>query len=272
MNDKNEHPERNVLGDHRRQWRNCLYVYPVISRRAEGLSIGVNLNIDKRCNFACRYCQIDRHLHRQGLRIDTDRLQNELTLALHAATSGELWSEPYFAATPEKFRRINDIAFSGDGEPTCVENFPQAVAAAAIAAKQACNASEVKIVVITNATQLDQPQFQQALPLLDSHNGEIWAKLDAGTNNYFQIVNRPRPRIPLDRIVQNILSVATARPVVIQTLWFNIDGVAPAPQEIEAYIGQLRKILDGGGKIKLVQLHTIARPRKAIRPRWKMTR
>ena len=46
---------------------------------------------------------------------------------------------------------------------------------------------------------------------------------------------------------------------MIQTLLFALDGAPPPPEEIQAYCGRLRQILDGGGQIRLVQVHTIAR-------------
>jgi wyosine [tRNA(Phe)-imidazoG37] synthetase (radical SAM superfamily) len=255
-----QHPEHlPVTRDHRRQWRRCLYVYPVISRRSKGLSIGVNLNPDKQCNFSCIYCQIDRRIRRDLNEVDLPTLAGELRLALQEATSGNLWSEARFAPTPEALRRINDIAFSGDGEPTCLPNFDEAVEIAAAARKE-IGRNDVKIVVITNASQFDQPQFKRALPLLDAGNGEIWAKLDAGTEEFFRRVNRPYPVITLRHILANICSVARGRPVVIQSLFFRTENRAPPEREINAYIENLREIITGGGKIKLVQVHTIARP------------
>jgi len=244
--------------DHRRQWRDCRYVYPVLSRRSQGLSIGVNLNLNKACNFACLYCQIDRRVSRKDHDVDLDVLAGELRLALEEALDGRLWEEPRFARVAAELRRINDIAFSGDGEPTCLENFDQAVQVAADV-RLHLRAEQVKIVVLTNATQLGSPQFDRALPILHAHNGEIWAKLDAGTQAYFLTVNRPRPVVSLDQIVWNITRISLDRPVVIQSLFFKIDGVPPPPEELEAYCGRLKDILAGGGKIKLVQAHTIAR-------------
>jgi len=255
-----ENPEKlRVTRDHRRQWRTCLYVYPVISRRSKGLSIGVNLNPDKQCNFSCLYCQINRRILRDLDTVDMAVLADELRLALREATSGRLWAEHRFAGTPEDLRRINDVALSGDGEPTCLPNFDEAVRAAADA-KNEFGRDDVKIVVITNASKLDQPQFQRALPILDANNGEIWAKLDAGTEAFFRRVNRPYPVITLRHILENIRRVALGRPVVIQSLFFRMDGVAPPEREIDAYIENVREIIAGGGQVKLIQVHTIARP------------
>jgi wyosine [tRNA(Phe)-imidazoG37] synthetase (radical SAM superfamily) len=247
-----------VIRDHRRQWGECLYVYPVVSRRAKGLSIGVNLNPDKRCTFACLYCQIDRSASRGLDKVDLPTLRRELELALGQAATGRIWHEPRFAATPADMRRLNDIAFSGDGEPTCLPNFDQAVALAAQVNAE-MGLDDVKLVVITNASRLDSPQVRRSLPILDAHNGEIWAKLDAGTEEYFRRVNRPHPMVLLDEIVAGITGVARGRAVVIQTLLFALDGAPPPPEEVHAYCKRLRQILDGGGQIRLVQVHTIAR-------------
>jgi len=245
--------------DHRRQWRKCLYVYPVISRRSKGLSIGVNLNPDKQCTFSCVYCQIDRRAKRGLTDVDIEILYDELHLALEAVATGRLWAEPRFVRTPPASRRVNDIAFSGDGEPTCLGSFDRAVAAAADA-KADCGRDDVKLVVITNSTHLASPQLVRALPILDDNHGEIWAKFDAGTEEYFQRVNRPAAGLTLDKITADITSVARGRAVVIQSLFMRLDGRGPAPGEIEAYTARLRGILEAGGAMKLVQVHTIARP------------
>jgi wyosine [tRNA(Phe)-imidazoG37] synthetase (radical SAM superfamily) len=251
-------PDRSIQ-DHRRQWRDCRFVYPVVSRRARGLSIGVNLNIDKRCNFGCIYCQINRRMGRRPYEIDMQRLAGELDQALNAARSGEIWSEPRFADTDQALRRVNDIAFSGDGEPTCLPQFPDAVEVAIDAVDRA-DADDVKIVLITNATRLCEASTQAGLKMLDEHNGEIWAKLDAGTEELFRRINRPPAGLTLADICDNLLATAVVRPIVIQTLLMRIDGQPPTDEELDAYIGRLRWLIGNGGQIKLLQLHTIARP------------
>jgi len=257
-----EPPERidlPVTRDHRRQWRSCLYVYPVISRRARGLSIGVNLNPDKRCNFSCVYCQINRRIRRNLHEVRLDLLAEELNEALQAVTSGEIWREDRFAPAPEAMRRLNDIALSGDGEPTCLENFDAAVQTVADV-KARLGLADVKIVLITNASQLDRPQVLRALPILDANNGEIWAKLDAGTEAYFRRTNRPRKGMTLAQIVRNITRAARTRAIVIQSLFLKIKGEPPSEAQVAAYCARLREILEAGGQIKLIQAHTIARP------------
>lgn len=259
-NNNNKSQAAKVVGDHRRQWRDCKFVYPVVSRRAKGLSIGINLNIDKRCNYACMYCQVNRRIRREIFDVDINILHAELVQALQAFASGEIWNEGSFVHTPQEYRRLNDIAFSGDGEPTYIHNFDQAVIAAVKSLEDAGLKGQAKLVVITNATNLLAPQVRNALSVLDANRGEFWCKLDAGTEHYFRVVNRPMPGITLEKICENILSVAAGRPVVIQTLWFKVDGQSPSEAELEAYAGRLRWIIGCGGQIDHVQLHTIARP------------
>src|SRR5882757_8112593 len=97
---------------HPRQFRDNRYVYPVLSRRSGGISIGINLNPDKACNFDCIYCQVDRTVAPQERFVGLPKLLAELQAILTGlAPDGELWQEPEFSALPEGKRRIADIAF-----------------------------------------------------------------------------------------------------------------------------------------------------------------
>jgi wyosine [tRNA(Phe)-imidazoG37] synthetase (radical SAM superfamily) len=93
--------------------------------------------------------------------------------------------------------------------------------------------------------------------LLDANNGEIWAKLDAGTEEYFKRVDRPN--VTLQTVVDNIIDAARTRPIVIQSLWMSIGGEAPPVDEVEAYCLQLNRIIGAGGRLKAIQIYTIAR-------------
>ena len=113
---------------HPRSFEAHCYVYPVLSRRSGGISIGVNLNPDKVCYFNCIYCQVDRTQPKKeqpgkeqpgrAQTVDIDRLREELDRMVQRVTSGQIYRETKFRNTPEPLRRLNDIALSGDGEPT----------------------------------------------------------------------------------------------------------------------------------------------------------
>src|SRR5215213_328937 len=112
---------------HARLFDHNRFVYPVLSRRSQGISIGVNLNPDKVCNFDCIYCQVDRTTTSETKFVEIAQLLEELEATLQLAASGELFDLPKFQNTPENLRRLNDIAFSGDGEPTTYRNFDEII-------------------------------------------------------------------------------------------------------------------------------------------------
>ncbi|MGO8901859.1 MAG: radical SAM protein [Isosphaeraceae bacterium] len=242
--------------DHSRRFDQNLYVYPVLSRRSRGISVGINLNPDKVCNFDCVYCQVDRRTTSQVTDVDEEQLLRELEATLELVLSGRLYLDQRFASVPDPLRRLNDIAFSGDGEPTTYPGFAPIVRDVA-AFKKRRRLDGVKLVLITNATMLHRPHVREALATLDAGNGEIWAKLDAGTEAYYRTINRTK--IPLQRVLANILDAARARPVVIQSLLLCLNGQGPSELEVEAYCRRLGEIVAAGGQIARVQLYTVAR-------------
>jgi wyosine [tRNA(Phe)-imidazoG37] synthetase (radical SAM superfamily) len=244
---------------HARTWQANRYVYPVVSRRSKGISIGVNLNPDKVCNFDCIYCSVDRRgpvLGEVQRDVDLEVLRGELAGMLEMVRSGEIYGFDPFDTIPERLRRLNDIAFSGDGEPTTFKGFLQ-VCRMAAELKEAAGLGEVKLVVITNATMFERPAVREALAFLDAHQGEIWAKLDAGTEGYYQLVERTA--VPFGRVLGNLMWCCQTRATVIQSLFMRVHGELPSAGEIEAYVGRLAEIVEQGGVIKLVQLYTVAR-------------
>jgi wyosine [tRNA(Phe)-imidazoG37] synthetase (radical SAM superfamily) len=245
-----------VFADHSREWRTNHYIYPVVSRRSGGLSIGVNLNPDAACNFDCVYCQVDRSQPPRVRKVDLASLESELAQMLDWALDGSLFTHPQFADVPDSLRRLNDIAFSGDGEPTTCPVFPESVALAA-RLKADRGLDEVKLVLITDACYLTRPKVAAALEVMDQNNGEIWAKLDAGTEAYFRRVNRPN--FSLEHVTKTIAETAKLRPIVIQSLWMRLDGHPPPKSEVETFVDRLRVIQRAGGQIARVQVYTVAR-------------
>ncbi len=229
---------------HSRHWESFKYVYPVLSRRSHGISIGINVNPDKVCNFDCIYCQVDRTAPATVTKFDLAVAEEEL----RAMLATDFSKRSPFDTVPKEKLHINDIALSGDAEPTTLKNF-----SATIEMIARVKSAGVKIVLITDAGGLDRPDVKRGLEIMDAHDGEVWAKLDAGTEEYFKLINRTK--IPFKRILKNIAACAKARPVVIQSLFMKVRGVAPSDVEIGAYCERLREI----SNIQLVQVYTIAR-------------
>jgi wyosine [tRNA(Phe)-imidazoG37] synthetase (radical SAM superfamily) len=247
---------RQAYRRHERRWADNLYVYAVVSRRSRGVSVGINLNPGKECNFDCIYCQVERNVPPHVRKVDLERMAVELDAVLQAAADGSLYGAPPFDALAPGARGVRDIAFSGDGEPTTYPRLKEAFEAAA-AARGRFGLEATKIVLLTDAAYLAKPSVREALTVLDANNGEIWAKLDAGTEEYFGLIDRPNAS--LTRVVENILDAARLRPVVIQSLFMRVNGQAMPDDEVEAYCDQLNGLLAEGGRIKGIQVHTIAR-------------
>jgi wyosine [tRNA(Phe)-imidazoG37] synthetase (radical SAM superfamily) len=251
--------------DHARLFERNRFVYPVLSRRSDGISIGVNLNPDKVCNFDCIYCQVDRRSQSETRFVETEALLAELRATLELVASGAIYESDKFRDVPPPLRRLNDIAFSGDGEPTTYKNFDELMESCAAVKQEfklqhspfVIRHSSLKMVLITNASMFHRPHVQRGLEVLDSNNGEIWAKLEAGTEDYFKLIERTP--IPFRQVLDNITAAARVRPLVIQALFMRVAGEPPSQAELEAFCDRLNEITAAGGKLKLVQVYTVAR-------------
>ncbi|MFO7905170.1 MAG: radical SAM protein [Planctomycetota bacterium] len=246
-----------LFSRHERYFEENRFVYPVLSRRSGGISIGINLNPDKVCNFNCAYCQVRRVSTKETRFVDTARMLQELERTIDLVTSGDLYSGDRFRDTPQSFRQLTNIAFSGDGEPTLHRNFPEIVEAVADV-KRKRNLPRIPLVLITNASTFHREKVQEGLDILDQNNGEIWAKLDAGTSRYYQRVNRAP--VPFETVLSNISHAARQRPLVIQSLFMRIHGEGPPESERRAYCDRLKEIIAAGGQLKWIQIYTVARP------------
>jgi wyosine [tRNA(Phe)-imidazoG37] synthetase (radical SAM superfamily) len=251
--------------DHKRSWYDFHYCYPVISRRSKGVSLGVNLNPGKGCNFNCVYCEVDRVNPPRRKDVDLDQLEREMAALMDLVISGELYQVPPFDSARPEQRRLNDIAFSGDGEPTMAKEFAECVERLA-RLKQARGLQDCKLVLITDSTLLQAPGVIQGLETLMANHGEIWAKLDGGTETFYREINRSK--VSFDKILANLLATAQRWPITIQTLFLEWKGQGPSDREMEAYIDRLRTILHGGGRLEGIQLYTVARatPEPEARP------
>jgi wyosine [tRNA(Phe)-imidazoG37] synthetase (radical SAM superfamily) len=232
------------------------FVYAVVSSRARGLSIGVNMNPDKFCNFDCEYCEVNRAQPSQEKSLDVEVMAAELQRVLAQAYSGELRTFPQFRNTPPDLMHLRHVALSGDGEPTLCPNFLDALRAV-IHVRALGQFPFFKVVLITNSTGLDLQQVQEGLKLFTPQD-EIWAKLEAGSQRYLQEVNRPNCMI--EKIIDNILLVARHRPVIIQSLFPLLNHQEPSVEEIEHFAARLADLKRAGTQIPLVQIYSADRP------------
>jgi wyosine [tRNA(Phe)-imidazoG37] synthetase (radical SAM superfamily) len=233
------------------------FVYIVLSPRARGLSVGINLNPDKSCDFDCVYCEVDRHHTVPARQLDTDVMAAELEQTLQFVQSGQLQERPACKHLPPELLKLRHVALSGDGEPTLSPQFGAAIREA-VHVRALGKFPFFKLVLITNGSGLDRPEVQEGLKLL-TRQDEIWIKLDGGTQAYLNKVNHPHG-VQIEKSLTNILFIAQQRPVVIQSLFPSIDGEAPPAEEIEQYALRLRELREQGAQIAAVHIYSATRP------------
>lgn len=233
--------------NHREREKGVL-VYPVYSRRAGGLSIGINLFPDKkRCSFDCPYCEV--FPFSSNAVFSLKQMEEDLRAAIAMALQRK---------TP-----VMDICFSGNGESTLSPAFPAALELTGRIRDEMVNTAD--LVLITNGSGLMDTELFSLLR--DAASGplrlNIWQKLDAGTPQWYNKINRPS--ILFEKITAKIKEFAACAPLTIQTMLCTVDGEAPPPEEKQAWEKLileliLRKAEETGGGVRKVQIYGKARP------------
>jgi len=248
---------REIPFDRPRDFLGNRFVYAVISPRARGLTLGVNVNPDKRCNFDCVYCEVDRTLLPEPSALPVGVMAVELQRTLTHILQGRLREHPQYQSLPDELLQLRHVALSGDGEPTLSPQFAEVVQAV-VHIRALGGFPFFKIVLLTNGTGLDRSQVQESLKRFIKSD-EIWVKLDGGTQEYLDKVCRLKD-VTLGKILSNILHLARQRPVVIQSLFPAINGEEPSAEDIEQYAHRLKELKSDGAQISLVQIYSANRP------------
>ena len=239
--------------DHDRDAAGLRYVYPVVSRRAGGVSVGINLNTDNACNWRCIYCQVPGLKRGAAPPVDLPRLEAELRSFLTQVLQGDFLR----SRVPEGSRRLNDIALSGNGEPTSAREFEQVIDSIGQVRRELRVPDEVKTVLITNGSLVHRPQVAAGLEKMRLLNGEVWFKIDSGSDAGMRLVNNTR--LGLKRVRENLSLAAHACPTWVQTCVFALDGAPPPQTEQRAYLALLEERLRAGVRLRGVLLYGLAR-------------
>lgn len=229
---------------HSRAYGHFTYIYPVISRRSHGLSIGVNLSLDNRCNYNCVYCEVDRSVSLPRAAVDLDAFRGELCRML-----SDLKAQPHGL-------KVRDVTFAGNGEPMAIGCLDRCIDLAA-EALASLGFTKTPVVVITNGTFLHRPWGQRALQSLAGVGGQVWIKLDAGDQEGMSRINSTR--FPLAQLEENIIRAGSLLPVTLQTMFMKCWGQPPAPEDLDRYVACLKRLGAGGAAINQVQVYTVAR-------------
>jgi hypothetical protein len=227
------------------------YVYPVVSRRANGVSIGINLNPNNACNWQCTYCQVPDLVRGGPPPVNLALLRDELNRFLDEVESGRFMQEQVAPG----LRVLQDVAFSGNGEPTTAVEFPEAVDVIVDTLRAHSLLGTLKLRLITNGTQVGKVGVNRGLRKLAANNGEVWFKLDsvtaagiAGTNGV---------RISPDAHLRRLGVCAELCPTWVQSCFFLRDKQPPSETEIKAYVDAVAGL---AGVLAGVHLYGLARP------------
>jgi wyosine [tRNA(Phe)-imidazoG37] synthetase (radical SAM superfamily) len=241
------------VSDHDRDSAGLTYVYPVISRRAGGVSVGVNLNINNACNWRCIYCQVPELIRGAPPAVDLPRLRHELSGFLRDVLEGDFFER----RVPEGARQLHDIALSGNGEPTSAREFEQVVDLIGEVRRERGVPDSVKTILITNGSLLQRDGVRNGVRKLAGMNGEVWFKVDRATEAGMRRINSTRTS--MSRVRANLAVAASLCRTWVQTCMFAIEGEAPDEAEQAAYMGFLKACLDDGIALNGVLLYGLAR-------------
>ncbi len=240
--------------DHSRDIAGLKYVYPVISRRSGGLSIGINFNTNNACNWHCVYCQVPNLIRGSAPPLDFALLASELRFLLDQIHTGDFYRQ---FEVPAALQQIRDIALSGNGEPTSVVEFDRAVDLIAAIADEYALFPDTAFVLISNGSLMHQQKVQAGLIRLNHYDGEVWFKIDSGSLAGRRAINGCRDNN--DRILLRLKDCAGLCRTKIQTCLLNYQAFPwdrKAQQDFLRFFEQIQQTCP----VDEVMLYTLARP------------
>lgn len=240
--------------DHRRDIAGLKYIYPVISRRAGGLSIGVNVNTNNACNWRCIYCQVPDLIRGSAPEPDLGLLEKELRFILQDVLSGDFFER---FQVPVAQREIKDIAISGNGEPTSAKGFAELITLIGEISHEAGLQQRSNLVLISNGSLIHRSEVQKGLAVLNDYHGQLWFKLDSATAEGQKRINNAA--MSVQKHTGNLLTASRICPTWIQTCLFDIQGRGLPDSEKTAYLELLQRIKNET-EILGVMLYSLARP------------
>ncbi|MDQ6956589.1 MAG: radical SAM protein [Mariprofundaceae bacterium] len=240
--------------NHDRDAAGMTYVYPVVSRRAGGVSVGINLNPNNACNWHCAYCQVPNLTRGIAPAIDLTVLHAELTTMLDHIIHGDFMRQ----SVPEDCQLLCDIAISGNGEPTSCREFDKVVDVVLQTMGSFELLGVIPVRLISNGSYIHKTHVQRGLHLMAANKGEVWVKVDAATDEAIARINGVEASAEL--LFKQVKCVAEVCPSWIQTCMLAWHKKEPSEAEINAYLAFLARLKAEKVPVKGVLLYGLARP------------
>ena len=234
--------------DHDRNIFDSKYVYPVVSRRAGGLSLGVNLNTNNACNWQCIYCEIP-NLTRGGPEpIEVELLKDELNFWINQIINSNFLKENTPPGTT-----FADVALSGNGEPTAAPEFLDVLEIIIASLKEHKLIDKIPVRLITNGSFISKKK--ECLNIFNQYHSEVWFKIDAADEDSIKLINQVN--LDPNSMINNLKKCAEACQTVIQTCLLKINHQVPTNDFLKNYS---RLIKPYERLIKKIDLYSLARP------------
>jgi wyosine [tRNA(Phe)-imidazoG37] synthetase (radical SAM superfamily) len=207
---------------------NSIIFGPVRSRRL-GSSLGINLlpTTFKVCSFNCIYCEC-------GWTEDASAGKAHYYPTELIRTS----LESRLTELRENQSDIDSITFAGNGEPTLHPEFPLIIDNTISLRDQ--YAPDAKVSVLSNSSMISKPTIRESLMKVNNI-----MKLDAGSEELFQLINNPGGKLILAQIVEDLKKFDGR--LIIQTMFvrgtigeIKVDNTEAA--EVEKWLKHLEAI------------------------------
>lgn len=217
---------------------------PIVSRRL-GSSLGVNVlpTTGKLCNFDCVYCECG--WNKDGKGDNVFPCYHEVAQAL----------QEKMAKLAQEGTPVDSITFSGNGEPTMNPDFARIVEVTLqLRDRYYPNA---KVSVLSNATLAWREDVFQALSKVDN----AILKLDAGTGQMVEAINKPVGAYNIDKVVESLKRFEGR--FVLQTMFLRSgDFDTTVPEVLGRWMDIVREISP-----REIMIYTIDRetPDKTLR-------
>jgi len=234
--------------DHDRNIFDSKYVYPVVSRRAGGLSLGINLNTNNACNWQCIYCEIP-NLSRGGPEpIEVELLKDELNFWID-----QIINSNFLKKNTPPGTTFADVALSGNGEPTAAPEFLDVLEIIIASLKEHKLVDKIPVRLITNGSFISKKK--ECLNIFNQYHGEVWFKIDAADEDSIKLINQVN--LNPNSMINNLKKCAEACQTVIQTCLLKINHQVPTNDFLKNY-SKLIKPYER--LIKKIDLYSLARP------------
>lgn len=213
---------------------------PVHSRRL-GSSLGINLlpTKGKFCNFDCIYCECGWNKDGRGDKNlpDARKVRDELRAKL--------------IKLREEGTVIDNLTFSGAGEPTLNPEFPVIIEDTLHLRDEFY--PKAKISVLSNATRVHVPAIFAALKKVDNPI----MKIDAPSNELIALIDNPAPGYDIARVIEALRKFNGD--FVLQTMMLRSPSFdSSSPEVLLPWMDIVREL-----RPRLIMIYTIDRPTPA---------